>query len=250
MKLLLLLVTLLASTAPTYAQSNAGALTTGAAGQENLKRAGARRPHGGARQRATRACAVRPNVVARWLPATITMTRSHVVLPPVTLKYDVFRHRLLMRTPQKGDSLQLDENLIESFVLTDALLPDPATGRPAERRFRRFLEASELQLQLEFVEVLHAGKYALLKRYVRKLEKADYQGAYNTDRRYDELTSKEEYYLRRPDGTLETIKPTLKALQAAAPQLAGALKAAADQQRTNGKSEAELVRLLDAVDPE
>ena len=248
MKTPLLLAALLALTAPTHAQSNANALTTGAAGQENLNALvrGAPTVVPDTRYEGLRGS---PYVVARWLPATITMTRSHVVLPPVALKYDVFRHRLLMRTPQKGDSLQLDENLVESFVLTDALLPNPATGRPAERYFRRFLEAPELQQKLEFVEVLHAGKYALLKRYVRKLEKADYQGAYNTDRRYDELTSKEEYYLRRPDGKLEAIKPTLKALQAAAPALAPALKAEAGKQKTSGKSDAELARLLDAVDP-
>ena len=248
MKALLPLATLFILTAPTYAQSNANALTTGAAGQENLNALvrGAPTVVPDTRYEGLRGS---PYVVARWLPATITMTRSHVVLPPVALKYDVFRHRLLMRTPPKGDSLQLDENLIESFVLTDALLPNPATGRPAERYFRRFLEAPELQQRLEFVEVLHAGKYALLKRYVRKLEKADYQGAYNTDRRYDELTSKEEYYLRRPDGKLELLKPTLKALESAAPRLAGALKAEADKQKTNGKSEVDLVRLLDVVDP-
>ena len=189
-----------------------------------------------------------PYMVARWLPAVITMTRNQEVQPPVALKYDVFQHRLLMRR-QQGDSLQLDENLIESFVLTDDDALDPATGRPAEHRFRRFLEAPELQQQLEFVEVLHAGQYVLLKRYLRRLEKADYRGSYSTNVPYDEFIGNEEYYLRCPDGKLKLLKPTLKALEAAAPALAGALKVAADQQKTNSKSEAEMVRLLAVVDP-
>ena len=228
---------------PPAARAQTG-LTTGAAGQENLNALvrGAPTVVPDSRYEGLRGS---PYVVPRWLPTALTMIRSKVTLPPVPLKYDVFQQRLLMYNKQKGDSLQLNSDLISSFVLVDAGQSEKA----GQRRFRRFAEAPVLRQQLEFVEVLHAGKYELLKRYVKQLDKASYTGAFSADKRYDELIDKEEYYLRRPDGRLEPLKPTLKALQAAAPALAAALKAEADQQKLNGKSEAELVALLAAVDP-
>jgi len=248
MKALLVAAALVLTTASTHAQQSGTSFTSGANGQENLKALinGSPTVVPDTRYEGLRGS---PYAVARWLPAVIT-TSHDAVLQPVPLKYDVFQRRLLMRNPQKGDSIQLNDNLIKSFVLTDALLPDLATGQPYERHFRRFLEAPEMRQQAEFVEVLHAGKqYTLLKRYVKKLDQASYKGAYSSDKRYDELLDKNEYYLRRPDGTLETMKPTLKALQAAAPKLADALKAEAGKQKINGKSDAELARLLNAVDP-
>lgn len=245
---ILLVGALVVTTATAYAQQSGTAFTTGANGQENLNALvrGAPTVVPDTRYEGLRGS---PYVITRWLPGTITMARSNSVLQPVPLKYDVFQKRILMRNVQKGDSLEINANLIKSFVLTDAAMPDPATGKPTEHYFRRFLEAPTPIEQVDFVEVLHEGKYTLLKRYAKRLEKASYQGAYSSDRRYDELVSKEEYFLRSPDRSLEPVKPNLKALQSAAPKLADALKAEASKQKLSGKSEAELVRLLNAVDP-
>ncbi len=72
--------------------------------------------------------------------------------------------------------------------------------------------------------MLHEGRYSLLKRYDKIVRKANYSGSYTSGERYDELEDKSFYYLRRPDATLLPIKLSLKALQAAAPDLALALK--------------------------
>lgn len=184
-----------------------------------------------------------PYVITRWLPATLT-TRQKVEVKGVILKYDAYQQHLLMRDPQKGDSLQLDDNMIASFVLTDP------TRIPMEREFRRFLEAPEPAQSREFVEVLHQGRYTLLKQYGKKLSAANYKGAYNAaDQRHDELLDQPVYYLLRPNAGLVTIKPTLKGVQAAAPELAAALKARADLSKVSGKNETEVATLLRAVDP-
>lgn len=184
-----------------------------------------------------------PYADSRWLPARLRMT-NNVPLAPVPLKYDVLNQRLLMRPINRpNDSLQLDDRLLASFELEEPALT--ATGT-RKRLFRRFTEAPVSTQRTDYVEVLHEGKYALLKRYGKALRKADYQGAYSTDRRYDEIEDKPTYYLRRPNGSVEPVKLTLKALQNAAPELASALKAA--PKSSAAKTDAEWAAVLAAAD--
>jgi len=180
-----------------------------------------------------------PYLVPRWLSADIT-TRQKKVVEALPLKYDVLQQHLLMRDPQKGDSLLLDDNMVTSFVLSDP-------SRVHEKRtFRRFLEAPNPAQSREFVEVLHQGKYALLKQYNKTLDKANFKGAYSVDQRSDEIQDKITYYLTRPTGAAVPVKLNIKALQTAAPELASALKE--EGSKRSVKTEDDVVALLGAVD--
>ncbi|UYZ64591.1 hypothetical protein [Hymenobacter weizhouensis] len=180
-----------------------------------------------------------PYADPRWLPARITLT-SKVPLAPVPLKYDVLNRRLLMRPVNRpADSLVLDDRTVVRFELEE-----PGGRR---RLFRRFEEAPVPTQRPDYVEVLHEGKYTLLKRYAKAVQKADYQGAYSADRRFDEVLDRPTYYLRRPDGSAVPVKLSLKALQAAAPELAPALKSAPNA--SAAKTEAEWAAVLAAADP-
>lgn len=179
----------------------------------------------------------------RWLPARLRMT-NNVPLAPVPLKYDVLNQRLLMRPVNRpNDSLQLNDRLLASFELEEPALTPTGTRK---RLFRRFNEAPEPTQRTDYVEVLHEGRYSLLKRYGKALRKADFSGAYSTDRRYDEIEDKPTYYLRCPNGSVEAVKLTLKAMQTAAPELAAALKAA--PRSSSAKTEAEWAAILAAAD--
>ena len=161
-----------------------------------------------------------PYADRRWLPAHLVMT-SNVQLPRVPLKYDVLNQRLLMRSLERAsDSLQLDDRLLASFELEE-----PATNStPAHRRtFRRFLEAPLPTQRPEFVEVLHEGKYKLLKRYVKTLRKAAPQNGFDSGSATDEVMDKTVYYMSLPDASVVQVKLTLKSLQSAAPALGTAL---------------------------
>ncbi|OUJ72644.1 hypothetical protein [Hymenobacter crusticola] len=180
-----------------------------------------------------------PYVVPRWLSATIT-TRQNKVIEATPLKYDVLQQHLLMRDPHNGDSLLLDDNAVASFVLHD---PDRL---PEKRAFRRFLEAPVPAQSREFVEVLHQGKYTLLKQYSKEVQKASYKGAYSTDRRADEIRDKITYYLLGANKSATPVKLNVKALQTVAPDLAAALKEEASKRPA--RTESDLVALLQAVD--
>jgi hypothetical protein len=156
----------------------------------------------------------------RWLPAKLVMSNK-VPLAPVPLKYDVLNKRLLMRLVERpNDSLQLDDRLLERFVLQEPATPiSPAR----ERVFRRFTEAPISGQRTQFVEVLQEGKYSLLKQYVKVVQRAQ-NGAYSNGNRFDEVEDKPVYYVRKPDATAVPVKLNLKQIQTSVPELASALK--------------------------
>ncbi|TGE29098.1 hypothetical protein [Hymenobacter metallicola] len=169
---------------------------------------------------------------------------NKVPLAAVPLKYDVLNRRLLMRPVSRpNDSLQLDDKLVAGFEIEE-----PADGlSPARRRlFRRFSEAATPAQRADYVEVLHEGNYVLLKHYDKTLRKANFQGAYSSGQRYDEIEDKLTYYLRRPDGSLTPVKLVAKAMQTAAPALAATLKSTPDAEKA--KTEADWVKLWATID--
>lgn len=183
-----------------------------------------------------------PYVDNRWLPAYITLNNK-VPLAPIPLKYDVLNRRLLMRPISRpNDSLQLDDQRVVRFELEE---PSGAQGK-MRRVFRRFEEAPEPKYRPSYVEVLHEGRYSLLKHYNKVLRKAN-PGAYNVGIRYDELEDKNTYYLRSPNAAVVLVKLNNKALQAAAPDLAKALKESTAAK--TAKTDAEWVAVLEAIDP-
>ena len=183
-----------------------------------------------------------PYADKRWLLASLVLNNA-LPLAPVPLKYDVLEHRLLMRAlPPLPDSLVVDDHLVVSFVLTE---PATTTAPARRRTFRRFAEAPFLTQRADYVEVLHQGRYILLKHHIRTLLPADYQGAYSSGRRFDEIADKSVYYLHTPAAGLVPVKLTAKALQVAAPELAAGLKKAGRAPQT----EAEWAAVLDAADP-
>lgn len=183
-----------------------------------------------------------PYAIPRWLTGRLVLNNT-LPLAPIPLKYDVLHQRLLMRADFKtADSLLLDDHLVTRFALDE---PASAQGPARTRQFRRFADAPEPRARLAYVEVLHEGRYALLKQYLKTLHKADYQSAYNTDRRFDEIEDAQLYHLRLPDGRILPVKLNLKSVLAVAPDLAARLKTNASPLKT----EADWAAALDAADP-
>ena len=236
-----LLALLVAGAATAHAQQGNSAMD-GAAGQNNLQAL----TQGSATvlPRATSDGTIgSPYADNRWLSAQLRLSNS-LPLAPVLLKYDVLDHRLLMRTPARAtDSLQLDDSRVVSFVLQE---PATVLGPGRQRLFRRFAEAPLPKQRPDYVEVLHEGRYALLLHRTKSLKKADIQGAYSSNNRFDEIEDHVAYYVRTPEATVQPVKLTLKTLQAAMPSLADALKTAAAH---SPRTEADWAAVLNAADP-
>ena len=186
-----------------------------------------------------------PYIDNRWLPARLDVPNARP-LPPVALKYDVLHHRLLMRPQlsERPDSLELDDYRIAGFVLSEPATP---LGPGRQRRFRRFEESSVPVQRTGYVEVLHQGRYAVLIYRRKTLLPADLQVAYGTGRRVPTIVDHTEYYLRTPDGQLQSLKLSLKSLQQQGPELAPALQVTLKTRTPS--TEAEWGRVLDLADP-
>ena len=187
-----------------------------------------------------------PYADARWLPARLDEFNARP-LPAVALKYDVLHHRLLMRPQLSGrpDSLELDDTRVTGFVLTEPATP-LGPGRPG-RRFCRFEESPVAAQRTSYVEVLHQGRYALLIHRRKTLVPADVQTPYNTGRRAPAIVDHTDYFLRTPEGQLQPLRLSLRALQQTAPALTEALKVAAAAQRP--RTAADWGQVLDLADP-
>ncbi|MBJ6109611.1 hypothetical protein JAO73_11350 [Hymenobacter sp. BT523] len=179
----------------------------------------------------------------RWLTAHVTLANKQPLLP-MLLKYDVLDRALVMRKEAPSpDSVELNDSKVASFVLEE---PASALGPARRRLFRRFEEGPAAR-QRDYVEVLHEGRYALLKHHLKQIKREGFGGMYSNGAPIDEIEDASVYYLRTPEGTLTPVKLTLKALQAAAPALAEPLKTAAAAQKP--RSEAGWGAVLDAADP-
>lgn len=180
----------------------------------------------------------------RWRLAQITLS-NNLPLAPVPIKYDVLSQRLLMhKAAPSPDSLQLDDRLVQQFVL----LNPTKTGLAARPRiFRRFTEAPNPSERADYVEVLHRGSYTLLKRHRRILKKADIQGAYSSNNRYDEIEEHSEYFITSSGAPTTLVKLNLKSLEAATPSLPNSLKQAASGKPL--RTDADWALVLDLADP-
>ena len=237
MRLILLLSLTLAGATAQAQQANIEQV--GAAGQSNLNALGTGAPAPIYMGR-TDGVEGSPYADKRWLQADLTMSNK-VPLAPVPLKYDVLNQRLIMRKQgSTTDSIQLDDKLLLSFVLQE---PATATSPARSRVFRRFTDAPALQHRNHFVEVLHDGKYTLLKQHIKAVRKSPVHTGYGVDAQTAQVEDKSLYFVRRPNAELVPVKLTMKSITAAAPSLAPALKA------TKPTTEAEWITQLTAADP-
>lgn len=63
-----------------------------------------------------------------------------------------------------------------------------------------------------FYQVLSEGEYEFIKVPMKGFLRADYQGAYSADRRYDEYVNEARYYLKGRDGTYTQVQLNRKSL--------------------------------------
>ncbi|MBN2666830.1 MAG: hypothetical protein JXR67_09985 [Bacteroidales bacterium] len=66
--------------------------------------------------------------------------------------------------------------------------------------------------ETQFYQVLSEGEYEFIKIPIKGFLRADYQGAYTADRRYDEYVNEAKYYLKGRDGTYCQVQMNKKSL--------------------------------------
>ena len=102
----------------------------------------------------------------------------------------------------------------------------------------------------KFYRVLHQDKYLLLVAADKILKKADYQGAYSADRRYDEFLMEEGYYLSADQKSFEKIKLKSKQVPGFFPGREARVQSLIKKNGWDTETEAGFVQLLQALEQE
>ncbi|WP_400191348.1 hypothetical protein [Hymenobacter sp. B81] len=146
-----------------------------------------------------------PYTAAAWLPASLLL-RSGQRVADVQLKYDAYGARLLALRTNK-DSVQLDLNMVDRFVLRQHVVDAEGRGREQERWYQR-LEGLPAVNDNTFVEVLlppAATGYALYKLPRKHFVPAKTKQSFGTGIDYNRFVDASEFYLRAADGSVQKI---------------------------------------------
>ena len=101
--------------------------------------------------------------------------------------------------------------------------------------------------RLKFYEVLFDGDIVLLKHHYKEFIKADYKGAYSTDRRYDEYDNRYSYWIKEGNKDYQKVRLKRKSLEQALPNSANKIQKIIKSEKLDLKNDADLIRLIEAL---
>ncbi|MDX1667292.1 MAG: hypothetical protein R3350_08685 [Saprospiraceae bacterium] len=160
--------------------------------------------------------------------------------------------------------IEININLEEHYLLVR--LADGTTGAVSSQNIARVVVEENAGLGREFVvlpptyvddkvvenprfyELLHDGDIKFFKLRDKLLEKADYKGAYSTDRRFDEFIEIASYYLGTDQPPFTKVKLKEKAFTQALPGSEQAIERTLKSENLDIKEEKDAVKLLQIID--
>lgn len=184
-----------------------------------------------------------PFLFEDWRIGSIKFAKQDTFGTPVKLNVDLITQvvTVLLRNGSVGE--------MSATYIRELKVSDPAT-----KASRQFIVAREGDIEgirsvrLKFYEILHKGEFTFLKLVEKKFKKADFQGAYSADRRYDEFLTQESYWLQIPGKPFEKVnlkrKDIEKALAGYETQMAEITK----KNKLNLNQEKDIVQLLSQLE--
>ncbi len=118
-----------------------------------------------------------------WLEGTIVL-ESNRTIGPVKLKYNMFEEELIMQQPKTG-SIYVDKEKVLSFSLLNEI---------GETFFFNKYHRPDQPEKSRYFRALHKGKMILWEHTKVVFEKANFQGGYSIDKKYDEFKQYPELY--------------------------------------------------------
>ncbi len=169
-----------------------------------------------------------------WQNAQITSVEGKVY-NNVPLKYDVYSNLLAVKN-SKGDSISSETAYMKEFTWIGTgmtFVKEPLLDNTTDiKNFSRFYQ-----------QLFKGNKTTLLKNYRKELLKADYQGGYSANRRYDELIDEVDYFLKK-GNQIEKIKLNEKNVLKFTFDKEKEVKEFLKKQKLNLKNEADVIKLL------
>ncbi|AFK04263.1 hypothetical protein Emtol_3130 [Emticicia oligotrophica DSM 17448] len=141
-----------------------------------------------------------PYFIDEWLTGTLLFINGSTGTKTHLLKYNTHTKELMMKRPQ-GDSIIIFPNQITAFTINDAAKSINYPFVKVEN-----LKADGGTVPVCFLMVLYKNKSSLLKYVSKNVLKANYQGGYSSDRRYDSYIDNSQYFIRKADNSLVKVR--------------------------------------------
>ena len=141
-----------------------------------------------------------PYFIDEWLSGKLVFTNGDAGKKSHLLKYNTQTKELMMKRPQ-GDSIIVFPNQITAFTINDASKNISYPFVKVEN-----LKADGGTVPVCFLMVLYKNKSSLLKYVSKNVLKANYQGGYSADRRYDSYVDNSQYFIRKADNSFIKVK--------------------------------------------
>jgi hypothetical protein len=169
-----------------------------------------------------------PYLNEAWKVGAVTAANSKSY-PNLKVRYDVFAGELEYQ--QNNQTYKLSPSAIKEFKITDN----------DEMVFRNGFAAVNNNTPTTFYQVLVDGPTKLLKHFkVNIIENKPFNSATTTK----EFQKQEQYFIAKPDGTIQRIQKNKKSVLAALPEEKDRLEKLIKEQDLNLNDESNLIALL------
>jgi len=177
-----------------------------------------------------------PFYLDSWSKATI-FTNTDEQIPFAKAKYNAYEDELIVRTASSGQ-FYIPKNNIDYFILNE-------TVTNISMKFA-LLSHFKKQNESQFYRILFEGKIMLLEFAKVVYEKADFEGGYSNDKRYDEYKKySHHYYVGAGQKQPLKLKSTANAISKIFPGHSSEVKQFISKLQLDLKSQQDLVKIFE-----
>jgi hypothetical protein len=174
-----------------------------------------------------------PVIFSEFLLGSVVLFNTTVT--GVFLNYDAYNNEILFKSKMEDNYKVFNNSKILAFTVQD------------ESRERKFEVQKGVDKPYEILESLFEGNTKYFRVHKKVLLQADFQGAYSSNRKYDEFDHQVSYFYLQGEQRIP-FKFNQSALKKAFPKKADAIAKFTKQNKTDFKNDADCIMLLQFID--
>lgn len=179
-----------------------------------------------------------PFYVDVWLQGSIT-TIDGLQQDFAEMKYNAYEDEVIVQKGRTGQ-FYFPKHQIKSFSLLDR-----QSGKTKMFVLHRHFKRSE---DSQFYRILSQGKTNVVEHSKVVFEKADFEGGYSNDKRYDEFKHyKDLYYFSKSDPEPKKLKRTAKSISGIDPDHSKEIRSFISDNGYDCRNESDLLKILDHI---
>lgn len=179
-----------------------------------------------------------PFYMETWLSGSITFQNDEHI-ENIQLKYNVYEDELIINKSNAGQ-FYLPKTEIKSFTLQH--------GSPQQSYTFIRLQHPKKATQSQFYRIIHHGAINLLEYTRVVFEKADFEGGYSNNKRFDEFKKYPAFYYNSATSIPKKVKTNPKAISKLFPNKNGEIKKYIDENGLDCNNEEDLIKIFSYYD--